>query len=586
MSLRRFDEMLTTDETNSLLGEAAILLLDQLHDRAVAEDLIFAINTRDYRVLCDLLVDYDSVSVSDAIILRQVSAFFSKRVDLVFDDVSPDTRALEKFRESERLCAESNLLFMKWRQGGLLFPPDVDSVFYRAQRKIAALLGEVPNLASLKVRFGPGATTTLQKQEACARLKLGQVLSCSEALSGCLEEALDEIPFWAELSESDQGSVPVEIHRGRLSFVPKRYDVSRCVVVEPMLNTMFQLGIGDYIATRLKTVGIDLDRQEAKNKSLAREGSLTGALATLDLSSASDTISNGVVEHLLPPDWVSFLERYRTSEIELPGGECVTLAKFSSMGNGFTFPLETLIFYALAWSCCESDHKLVNCYGDDIIVPTHAVPLLERVLVCCGFILNRDKSFSAGPFRESCGGDYLKGIDIRPVYVKDRLSCHDVFRLHNFFHRQMQHDACRLFLEMISADVRIFGPDGYGDGHLLGDWVPEYIHKEKGWAGATFDTYRYQPRVTFKRTQVGDTLLPCYSIYASSDSDLSDSELAAFFRRWPRSHGVLRDSVPTTSRYRKIRNSLLEDEWKFAVTIPGTKGYARISIYVLNPRQA
>ena len=150
----------------------------------------------------------------------------------------------------------------------------------------------------------------------------------------------------------------------------------------------------------------------------------------------------------------------------------------------------------------------------------------------------------------------------------------------------MQHDACRLFLEMISADVRIFGPDGYGDGHLLGDWVPEYIHKEKGWAGATFDTYRYQPRVTFKRTQVGDTLLPCYSIYASSDSDLSDSELAAFFRRWPRSHGVLRDSVPTTSRYRKIRNSLLEDEWKFAVTIPGTKGYARISIYVLNPRQA
>ena len=196
---------------------------------------------------------------------------------------------------------------------------------------------------------------------------------------------------------------------------------------------------------RLRRFGIDLSSQE-RNKNLARIGSLTKALATLDLSSASDMISIELVYHLLPIEWVFFLKYFRTPVVEYQGNRHV-LEKFSSMGNGFTFPLESLIFYALAISCVE-EKELFDCvsvYGDDIIIPVKYYDTLVQVLTCCGFSVNKSKSFKNGPFRESCGGDYYEGIDIRPVYLKDRLSGFDAFRLHNFFSRNCSRSWPTLF---------------------------------------------------------------------------------------------------------------------------------------------
>ena len=89
------------------------------------------------------------------------------------------------------------------------------------------------------------------------------------------------------------------------------------------------------------------------------------------------------------------------------------------MGNGFTFPLETLIFWALTASACEGDVDSVSVYGDDIICPRERADDVIDTLTMCGFKINLEKSFVEGPFRESCGCDYYKGIDIRPFYKKE-----------------------------------------------------------------------------------------------------------------------------------------------------------------------
>jgi len=332
---------------------------------------------------------------------------------------------------------------------------------------------------------------------------------------------------------------------------------------------MFQRGVGAYMTRRLLHFGVDL-LDQSKNKSLACEGSITGALATLDLSMASDLISLEVVYHLLPVDWASFLAYGRSSYVEVED-EILKLQKFSSMGNGFTFPLESLIFFALAKACCERD-EVVSVYGDDLIIPTHRCGLVTRVLNAAGFVINTDKSYSSGPFRESCGGDYFLGTDIRPFYLKDKLSGESLFCLHNFYVRREQFHAAAIVLDRISEHLRIWGPDGYGDGHLLSDDFPRRpLGRDRGWSGYTFDTYTHKSLKCYK-THPGDRVLPAYSIYANPVRFEGLTVLAPHLDPY-RERPAAFNSYRAQSAF--YRNGIL------GVSIPGTKGYKRISIYAL-----
>jgi hypothetical protein len=60
----------------------------------------------------------------------------------------------------------------------------------------------------------------------------------------------------------------------------------------------------------------------------------------------------------------------------------------------------------------------VYVYGDDIIVPSEWYHLAVEGLTLSGFAVNDAKSFYRGPFRESCGGDYLNGKDVVPVRLR------------------------------------------------------------------------------------------------------------------------------------------------------------------------
>lgn len=566
----RWDEVSTSSETDELLQQLALVHISRIANREMRELLRTWVTTSDMNSLCRYDVDYTTISAYDALNARQVLAFYGKRQDINLR-INKTEAAVRTFIQSEDLCRETNEIWDLRKLGRFSLLPGAEARLFRAQQKIARILGDVPSLSDLLVRFGPGATTQVKKKNASARRKLSMAFACSEDLAEVLPDVLAELPMWV-FSEDDDPDlsvkrVTVQLDDGNLVFVPKSAKTERSVVVEPSLNTMFQAGIGSYIARRLLSTGIDI-RDQSRNQRGALEGSITGGLATLDLSSASDTVAKELVYDLLPVDWAIFLNRFRTGHVRYHGIR-LYMQKFSSMGNGFTFPLETLIFYALACACVEDqDLHQVSVYGDDIVVPTYAYSDLCELLHVCGFIPNTAKSFSTGPFRESCGHDYYRGINIRPCYVKGPLACYDVFRLHNFYARLDDAEQASQLVDVIAPHIRLWGPDGYGDGHLLGVQPLKPHGRQRGWGGYVFETYTFRPR---KEMAVlpGDRVYPSYSTYVSSQDDMDEL-------------GSLRDYALELLNFKSHSPEHVYRKGLLVTSLPGVRSYNRIKIYVLS----
>jgi hypothetical protein len=168
------------------------------------------------------------------------------------------------------------------------------------------------------------------------------------------------------------------------------------------------------------------------NRELAREGSLTGALATLDLSEASDRVSNQHVLALMSdhPHLRDGVQACRSRKADV-NGKTIRLAKFASMGSALCFPIEAMVFATVVFVGIEralsrrltkkdiqSLRGRVRIYGDDIIVPVDFVEHVIDSLTSYGMKVNRSKSFWTGGFRESCGGDYFLGRDVTPVKIR------------------------------------------------------------------------------------------------------------------------------------------------------------------------
>lgn len=414
--------------------------------------------------------------------IMQAAALFSKNASLPLGiDVSGV--ALTKFLESEEKCRATNNRFrnrsLPHHMGGL----DAGLIF-EVQRKIAGILGPLPGVDTFDFGFGPGANVGLSRFTSVRR-KLAARPTCTAGAWKHLSMLRECSPHWAELANASPAK------GGKYASVPKNAKTNRSILVEPLVNAYLQHGVGQYIRKQLDRVGINL-RDQSLNQELAHWGSCTGEWATIDLAAASDTISREVVKELLPCDWWLLLEDLRSQVAVLPGGREIYLQKFSSMGCGFTFELESLIFFAIA-SVRSKD--LVQVYGDDIVVRSCDYSEVVAALEHFGFEVNTNKSFSSGDFRESCGRDYFRGVSVRPCYVKGRLSVKELFRLHNFMVRNHRADVAECLLRHIPHRFLTFGPDGFGDGHLLGDH-PRSLSKAKrrrGWGGYTFSTYQTKP---------------------------------------------------------------------------------------------
>lgn len=346
----------------------------------------------------------------------------------------PKLAAAKTFISCENKCAEINDFI--W-SGGLNQLPAVPGILFRAQKKISEILGSAPSLEGLSFEFGPGAAYSVKKNTN-ALDKLGSTLDVTLNCYGQAGRYLQTCPGWRPNKDFDLiGPMPrrrLNVVLGdRLAFVPKTALTDRPIAIGPLVNVVIQKGLGEAIRHRLRRV-YDLDKRQVVHRRLAQTASRNGELATVDLSNASDTISYGIVLDLLPPDWFELLDRCRSPAYEIDG-KSFFYHKFSAMGNGYTFELETLLFYALAVACCDElglDSEVVTVYGDDIIIPTSAYTLLTEVLAAVGFTVNTRKSFCEGPFRESCGGDFFNGVDVRPFFLKDHLTFRTLFLFHNY----------------------------------------------------------------------------------------------------------------------------------------------------------
>lgn len=292
-----------------------------------------------------------------------------------------------------------------------------EEILDQASRFIEQVIGKTPPEGVLFGTFSNGASTSQKRGP-------GAIASKFEAKADVTDEAWLE--FQAELEASEtwltvgwKGSANPRRVKGNVMFtVPKNSKIDRVAAKEPDLNMFAQKGIGNFFRSRLLKHGVDLNDQTV-NQRLAEEGSRENIYATVDLSSASDTICTTLVCRLLAPDWFVLLDRCR-SKHTVVRDSVHELNMFSSMGNGFTFELESMIFWALMRSVAylKGVRGRINVYGDDIIVPVKMFPMLSRLFSYFGFILNRDKSFGAGPFRESCGKHFYNGCDVTPFFVR------------------------------------------------------------------------------------------------------------------------------------------------------------------------
>lgn len=331
--------------------------------------------------------------------------------------IATDTVAYRKFIECELSCKETNARF---RDDEILAKPGLSArILESAERKISLILGPVPSLDALDFRFGPGAAFGV-RGDTSSYAKLHSQLECTRTMLPLISEFLGEFPGWFPGCEA---SVTI-VQGSELTLVPKDAKTDRPICIEPLLNGLGQKGIGAYMKRRLLRWGVDLRDQTINQRLASKAENLK--LATVDFSSASDTIAYNLVWRLLPCEWSQFLDAFRCPRY-LVDKTWYNFQKFSSMGNAYTFELETLIFFSLAIATCEElgitpmVGRNLHVYGDDVILPQEAFDVYHDVCKLCGFTVNQAKSFACGNFFESCGTDYLYGHLVTPFRQKNQL---------------------------------------------------------------------------------------------------------------------------------------------------------------------
>lgn len=335
--------------------------------------------------------------------------------------VDREAAAEKTFEECEHLNFSTNRRLYRFRPD-TLYLEEQDLPVYdficRWRKDIDFVLGNLPD--DLTPRFSGGATFADTGLYITIPDKMSSTPTIYSA-TRCL------LPLWGEtawsraLTSSRPWQSDPRTVRGNIFFtVPKDGTKFRGCCKEASLAVSYQLDVGRILKTRLLRIGINLREGQEIHRSLARAASISGDLATIDMSNASDTLCRVLPEVLLRSDWLELLNSLRATHTRIKG-KWVRLEKFSSMGNGFTFELESLIFATMARTVISGeggDPDLVRCYGDDLIVPTQHYRSVVAALRLFGFDPNMKKTFAEGPFRESCGGDFWSGTPVRAHYIE------------------------------------------------------------------------------------------------------------------------------------------------------------------------
>lgn len=287
-------------------------------------------------------------------------------------------------------------------------------------------------------KHGPGATA--DRLRGNAKFNLRQWTERLERMFPYLEYALPNDRHYKCLDRVEF-LTPEQERPVRVIAVPKTLKTPRIIAIEPTCMQYMQQAVSRSLVEQLESSDSDFGwlvgfTDQEPNQLLAREGSLTGALATLDLSEASDRVSNQLVRVMFRNHfWLDHgVDACRSRKADVDGHGVLRLAKFASMGSALTFPVEAMVFATVVMLGVEKSRGRrftrksamemrgrVRVYGDDIIVPADSVQCVLQELRTFGFKVNLDKSFWTGKFRESCGKEYYNGHDVSVVRVRDLL---------------------------------------------------------------------------------------------------------------------------------------------------------------------
>jgi hypothetical protein len=334
----------------------------------------------------------------------------------------------------------------------------------RAERLISKLLdGSDPK--EITPRYGTGATADRATpwgrwQKPRFIEKLARVFPYEEYFFSGIN-GLEEAVMLSRGLDLEEVPEPT----ARVVHVPKDSRGPRLISAEPREFMYIQQGLMFKlvdIVERWRNVAKQVSIiDQTRNRELAQLASQTNHLATLDLESASDRVSWWLVSRLFPACWVEALDASRSESTVMPNGDEILMTKFAPMGSACCFPVESLVFWALCHAargdyneevlyetlfdrCRKKDDCILgvplikghlnelSVFGDDIIVRAEDVARTVALLESVGLKVNRNKSFTDGPFRESCGGDYYLGSDVVPLRVKHRLDSDELDCVYDF----------------------------------------------------------------------------------------------------------------------------------------------------------
>lgn len=260
-------------------------------------------------------------------------------------------------------------------------------------------------------------------------------------------------------SPSARNQMPPSRCVSRLTFVPKNYKTMRSICMEPLVYQWAQQGVRLWYEKIFDT-GILKDnvflKDQGVNQRAAQYGSRTKLCDTIDLSSASDSVSWKLVKNIFPAKVLKHLLATRTKEVELPTGDIFSMEKYAPMGSALCFPVQTSLYasiiimigiaerWGIDWREPGSFDNInikvaykatfntnfnqktqrytpFYVYGDDIVCDNKLTSNIVEALTRLGFKVNEEKSFTGSQsYRESCGKHFFDGVDVTPYSFKTK----------------------------------------------------------------------------------------------------------------------------------------------------------------------
>lgn len=274
------------------------------------------------------------------------------------------------------------------------------------------------SLEGLHPDFSNGATAEVKRGQGIAE----KVFACDRTVNQALADA--ELSF---NSPYYQGFSLRDDLKAKVQLVPKGINKKRVISMEPTVNQYYQFALFRGLDAWFHDhpwMNISLDDQD-KTRRLALKGSGNYGYSTIDLSSASDTVTLTLVESLfrdLPQMW-RYMSLVRTRRVEIPDGRTIAIEKYAPMGSALCFPVECVVFSAIAsYSCMISGiPQNYRVYGDDIIIDSRAYNACIETLERANFLVNTEKSFGPNScFLEACGIEAYRGYDVTPCRLSRR----------------------------------------------------------------------------------------------------------------------------------------------------------------------